>query len=140
MKTIKLFLALVASVLALSTFSSCTKNNASGSMDMLYGTWDINHAKVSGMGVNMTLSRNEIFTIGRQMMGQDVYFLDATLVITDKTINGLSYEMKGNKLVKLGDTDMTEFGMSFINITSTSMTLRYEMMGIVEDMVYMKRE
>ena len=107
---------------------------------MLYGTWDINHAKVSGMGVNMTLSRDEIFTMGRQMMGQDVYFLDATLVITDKTINGLSYEMKGNKLVKLGDTDMTEFGMSFINITSTSMTLRYEMMGIVEDMVYMKRE
>lgn len=131
----------VTVLLTTLTFSSCNKDNPSRfDITPLIGTWDADHAEVSMMGEVVTISISEIKEMYKEMTGADVvYLVDATLIITENTINGQSFTLKGNQLTSLGTADLSSFKITFENVSSSRMTLRYDFNGIVEDVIYNKR-
>lgn len=135
------FFSLITAIFGVVSISSCTKDDSSSNVNAkIVGTWDLHHADVTAFGTTTTLSASEIYTIGKTMMGTDnVKFLDATLVITETTINGESFTLSGNRLTMIGGVDFSDFKITFENISSSSLTLRYDFNGVVEDMVYKKK-
>ena len=92
MRTKLLFISVIAAICGLFSISSCSKADYTAppfDTTLIVGTWDIHHADVTAFGQTTTLSASEIYTMGQAMMGtENVQFLDATLVITETTING----------------------------------------------------
>lgn len=124
---------------ALMALSSCEKMNDFDRASIV-GVWDLDHADVTVLGITTTIQAEDIYTMGKEMLGTDnVYFLDATLDITEQTINGHEYVMKGKRLMSIGDVDLSYLRITFENVNTSSLSLRYNISGITEDMVYNKR-
>lgn len=133
---------LVATViLSFLAVASCSKEDSSSlSNDKIVGTWDLDYAEVTMMGETIRVSRDEIYSMARNMTGADeVILLDATLVITTTTINGEKYKLDGKRLIQIGDTDLSSFKITFENITDQQLTLRYDFNGMIEDIIYKRR-
>ncbi len=124
---------------AVAALSACNKMNQFDRASIV-GVWDLDHAEVSVLGLKTTIQAEDIYSMGKELLGTDnVYFLDATLDITEQRINGYDYEMNGNRIMSIGDTDLSYFRITFEKVNTSSLVLRYNISGIVEDMVYNKR-
>jgi len=115
-------------------------------VDKLQGTWQFQKGAETVMGMTITMDRSSLSEMKKsmeQMMGTSVEFWDETLFFNGSTVNGVKYELKGNKLI-LGDMDVMDgISISVKSVTSSKLVLReeisFEGIDMTADMEYSKK-
>lgn len=137
---------LIAVSVLLVSFSSCSKEgDGDGELiEQLIGTWDINSVTVEIMGQTMSISADEAIQMAKDAAGgNNTYIIDQTLNISEGSINGYEFVLRGKKVVKYLGMDTSEIDgltLTVENVTSNSFILRYKFDGTLkEDLKYVRR-
>ena len=93
------------------------------SVEQLQGTWVFEKGVTNTMGQTVTIDRNQLHQIGSQM---GVSFWDETLTFSGNKVNGIEYEVKGDKFSFTG-TDYGDLPCTISTLTESKLVFHYDM-------------
>ncbi|MBR1468231.1 MAG: hypothetical protein IJ606_06350 [Bacteroidaceae bacterium] len=92
----------------------------------LQGTWQFQKGTETVMGMTIDMDRStmeELRSQMEQMSGTRVEFWDETLYFSGMKVNGVTYNLKGNKIILDGMDAMKGFSVSIKSISSSKLVL-----------------
>lgn len=134
-------LALVFGVSIATT--SCKKDdNGSGSstIEKILGNWHLSSIKVTVAGSTTEMTVNEAKSLIESMAGTgNISFIDEYLYITETTINGLPYTLKGNSFTQYFGEEISGWKLTIKNIKADSFVLHADFgSSLTEDLIYVR--
>ena len=122
--------------------TSCTKDdsNSSSTIEQILGSWHLSSVKVTFGGSTTEMTVNEAKDLIKTMSGVgNITFIDEYLTITETTINGMPYTLKGKNFTQYLGTDVSGWKLSLKNITKESFVLYADLgSGLTEELLYVR--
>ena len=111
-------------VISVGALTSCgdDDDDVNVSVEQLQGTWVFEKGVTNTMGQTVTIDRNQLHQIGSQM---GVSFWDETLTFSGNKVNGIEYEVKGDKFSFTG-TEYGDLPCTIPTLTESKLVFHYD--------------